>query len=796
MLLPVKWLKDYVKIDKDVRVIADKITATGSHVESIDSPGEGLKNIVVGVIQKIEKHPNADKLVICQVDVGKEVIQIVTGAPNVFEGAHVPTALIGAVLADDFKIKKSKFRGEDSFGMFCSYQELGFNVSVIPREFRDGVLILENSTKAGEDVLPIIGLHDDIVELEITPNRPDCLSVLGIARETAATFGVPLNSLDINLKEEGEDIHQSVNGIEVQTKQCMRYYSRLLENVKIGPSPQWLQNRLMASGIRPINNIVDLTNYVMLEVGQPLHAFDLDMLYDKRIIVRQGKENEVMTTLDGVERKLRSSDIVIADGKESIGIAGVMGGMDSEVTENTTKVLLEGANFNRESIRNTSKEFVLRTEASSRFEKGLSPVTAKLAVDRVCQLVEEIGIGKVAKGFIDVYPDKQEELEVSVRPKKVNDLLGTNMSVEDMVTYLNRLEIQSVGTEDKILSKIPSFRTDLYIEEDLVEEIGRLYGFENIVPQPLRGTLTRGNKPDYRILEKRMKQYFMGLGYDEFMTYSFISPKSYDKLNLPVDSPLRDSVMVINPLGEEYSVMRRTLLTNMLEMLSKNANRKRKQAYGYEFGNTFTKSDVEGDLPKEKMNLAIGFYGEKDFYFLKQTIEIGLKSIGLYPLTFERERELPYFHPGRGAKVFYQDYYLGSFGEIHPEVLKNYGLKERVYAGELDFELITKLDKEEKKYKPLPKFPSTSRDFSFLLPVDVEMGKIKEIVVQEGKELLEDFHVFDIYQGKGIEEGKKSVAFTISYRGKDHTLTDEEVNPSMERIVKEIEKKLQGVLRS
>lgn len=795
MLLPVQWLKDYVEIEESTRVIADRITATGSHVESITDPGQEISKVVVGVIKKISPHPDADRLVVCQVDVGEE-IQIVTGAPNVFEGAHVPTALVGAHLAEGLKIKKSKLRGQVSMGMFCSYQELGYDVSVIPKEFRDGVLILGEDTVAGEDISPIIGLDDEIIELEITPNRPDCLSVRGMARETAATFGVPFVEPEIDLKEEGAPIADSVRGIEVNTPMCTRYYSRLLRDVKVGPSPQWLQNRLMAAGVRPINNIVDLTNYVMLEVGQPLHAFDLDKLNGQRIVVRQGEKGEVLTTLDGVDRILREQDMVIADGQESIGIAGVMGGLDSEVTENTVTVLLEGANFNRESIRRTSKHFALRSEASTRFEKGLSPATAKLAVDRVCQLAEEIGCAVVARGFIDVYPNPEKGVEVTLRPERCNALLGTSLTVEEMVTYLNRLGLEAAGTENIILAKIPSFRQDLRIEADLIEEIGRLYGFANIIPKPLEGKLTRGGKPYYRVLEKKMKAYLMALGYDEFMTYSFISPKSYDKINLPEDSPLRDSVKVLNPLGEEYSVMRKTLLPNMLEMLAKNANRGNPEAYGYEFGNTFSLDPDDENLPRESMRFVLGFYGDKDFYFLKETLEISLSAIGLTNLEVKRLKDCPYFHPGRAASLYAGEVKLGDFGEIHPEVMKNYGLKRRVYCGDFDFAVITDLKKEEKKFTPLPKYPSTARDFSFVLPEEVEMGQIKDIVLTEGKDLLDEFKVFDIYQGEGIEKGKKSVAFTVSYRSKDHTLTDDEVNPSMERIVREIEDKLNGVLRS
>ncbi|NLY19667.1 MAG: phenylalanine--tRNA ligase subunit beta, partial [Tissierellia bacterium] len=770
MLLPVIWLKNYVDIDFDTRVLADGLTDSGSHVESINNRAENIKNIIVGRIEKITEHPNADKLVICDINVGAKNLIIVTGAKNVFEGALVPVAIEGAFVYGGMEIALTDFRGVNSFGMLCSLEELGFEQSVIPKEDKDGILIFREEYELGSDVLEILDLYDEVIEFEITPNRPDCLSIIGMARETAASFDLELKQPSIVIENEVEDINDYVNGIEIQTENCHRYYSRVLKNVEIKPSPMWLQNALMAAGIRPVSNIVDLTNYVMLEYGQPLHAFDLSDLAGERIIVRDANEGEVLKTLDGVERTLSSSDVVIADGEKSIGIAGVMGGFNSEVKPETKTVLLEGANFDAKSVRLTAKKFGLRTEASNRFEKGIDHNYAMTAVERVCQLAEQIGAAEVVGGNIDVNNVVEETKEVVLRPERARSLLGISLDTETMLNYLNRLDIVSVLEGDVIKSTVPTFRNDILIEADLIEEIGRLYGFNNIVSQPIKGDLTRGTKPRFKNIEKIAKNVLRGIGYNELMTYSFISPKSYDKICLPKDSELRDYVKLINPLGEEYSSMRTTLVPNILDVFSRNLNRQIPEMYGYEFGNTFAKTGNGKSI--ELMKLVIGFYGEKDFYFLKESVEIVLKNLGIKDVRVERETENTIYHPGRCARLYAGDLELGYIGEIHPDVLDNYDIKKRVYISEINFYEVVELANDNIVYKPLPKYPSINRDLAFVLDSDILLSNVKDIALECSGDLLENFNVFDIYTGDQIGEGKKSVAFSLAFRAPDRTLVD------------------------
>lgn len=795
MLLPVKWLKDYIDINEDTRKIADEITLTGSHVESIENRIGDIKNVVIGKIVKIEKHPDADKLKICSIDVGKEMLQIITAATNVFEGAYVPVALVGAVLAGDLKIKKSKLRGVDSYGMLCSYEELGVDVSVIPRESRDGILIFPEEIELGQDALTYLNFDDEVIELEITPNRPDCLSIIGMARETAATFGLELNEPKIEILNETEDINDYVEGIQIDTDKCNRYYSKVLKNVKIGPSPLWLQNYLMAAGVRPISNIVDLTNFAMLEYGQPLHAFDLTDLSGRKIVVRQAEDDEELITLDEITRKLSKEDIVIADGEKAIGLAGVMGGFNSEIKDETKTVLLEGANFDESSIRKTSKKFGLRTEASTRFEKGIDANFAKTAVDRVCQLAETIGAAEVVGGEIDVYKNKSKTYELSLRPERCNMILGVDLEIDQMINILNSLGIESKYNGNEIISVIPTFRHDIEIEEDLIEEVGRIYGFHNIKPQPLKGALTRGTKPKHRVIEEKMKSALLGMGYNEFMTYSFISPKAYDKINVDKDSEIRNSVKLINPLGEEYSIMRRTLIPNMLELLSRNSNRGNNNVFGFEFGNIFIPSKDKSMLPTEELFMTIAFYGDKDFYFLKETLIKVMDKVGISPLTFKEETNTSYLHPGRSASVSVNNISLGVLGEVHPAVLDNYDIKNKIYISEIKFKEVVDLAKEDKKYKPLPKFPSVKRDLAIILDKDIPAGNIEEIARDLGGELLEEFKIFDIYTGDQIEDSKKSIAFSLIYRASDRTLTEKEINKIQEKIIDEIKDKLNGQLR-
>lgn len=652
MFLPVKWLKEYVNLDVDTKVLADELTLSGSHVESIISLDRGIKKVVVGRIEKIEKHEDADKLLIVMVNIGEETIQIVTGATNLRVGDYVPVALIGAKLPKDIYIEKTKFRGVESYGMLCSLKELGYEDNVIPKLHRDGIFVMEKEYPLGTPIDKILGLHGEIIELEITPNRPDCLSIIGMARETAATFDRELKLPEIMIKDEVEDIKDYLESIEVDGELCNRYYARAIKDIEIKESPLWLQIYLMEAGVRPINNIVDITNFVMLEFGQPLHAFDLDKLKNKQILVRRAKDEEKIRTIDDQERILTNENLVITDGENPIAIAGVMGGMDSEVTEETTTVLLESANFNSKSIRLTSKQLNLRTEASSRFEKGMDPNLCKIAAERACQLIEQIGAGKVVKGHMDVYENVRKGKTIQLRPEKVNNLLGTDLTVEEMIDYLERLDLKTSLNGNIIDVKVPTYRLDLNLEADLIEEIGRLHGFHNIPIQPLVGVLTRGEKPYSRIVSDKASSILQGLGLNEVITYSFISPKVYDKIKVELDSKLRDYIKLINPLGEDYSVMRTTLIPNMLDILSRNYNYGVKECFLYEIGNIFIPKELPlNELPKEEKTLSIGMYGNVDFYDLKEVVVTLLGRLGIKDLEYIKEDKNPTFHPNRTGNL-------------------------------------------------------------------------------------------------------------------------------------------------
>ncbi|WP_071126570.1 phenylalanine--tRNA ligase subunit beta [Peptoniphilus lacydonensis] len=791
MLLPIKWLKDYVDFDFDVKKLADGLSNSGSHVESIIIPDDGLNKIVVGKIEKIEKHPDADKLVICSVNVGDEILQIVTGASNVFEGAIVPVALHGSTLAGDVKIKKGKLRGVESNGMLCSLEELGFENSVIPKEAKNGIFIFPEGTEIGKSAIEVLFMDNEILELEITPNRPDCLSIMGMAVETAASFDLKTKHNDIKIENEVSNFSEFFDDIIIETENCNRYYSKILKNIKIGLSPLWLQAYLMQAGVRPVSNIVDLTNFVMLEYGEPLHAFDLDTLKNKKIVVRMAKDGEEMVTLDGETRKLEKDDILITDGSEIVGLAGVMGGLDSEITDKTVNVLLEGANFNKENIRKTSRRLNLRSEASSRFEKGIDVNLAKTAVDRVCELAEKMEIAEVVGGNKDVGNFDRKEKEIELRKEKVNNLIGVDFTMDEISNILNRLEIETDVRDDYLIAKVPTVRLDLDIEEDLIEEIARIYGYDNIEPKKLKGTLTVGRKPVFRNVEDRIKNQLIGLGYSEFMTYSFVSPSSYEKANYKEDE--KNIIKILNPLGEDYSIMRTTMIPSMIDALSKNYARGNVNVGGFEIGNTFFPTEEE--LPSERLKLAMGFYDLGDFYYLKESIEKSLWYLGINNLEVRR-REASFLHPGRSAEFILNGKSLGVFGEVHPKVLENYGLKKRAYVAELDFNLIVENTIDNYTYKALPKYPTMKRDFAFVMDRDVDSVELEKISKKYGKELLESFKVFDIYEGKNIEDGKKSVAFSLVFRAADRTLEESEVTEICEKIVTEIESEIEAKLRS
>lgn len=797
MLVPVSWLRNYVDIDNiPIEKLDESLVMSGSKTEAVEKVAEGVEGVVVGKITEIIQHPNADKLIITKVDVGEEVIQIVTGAKNVNVGDYIPVALVGAKLADGLKIKKGKLRGEISNGMLCSAEELGFSDNVIPKESKDGILILKDEYTLGMDIKEVLALNDYVIEFEITPNRPDCLSMIGMARETSATFDLSINYPRIDIEEETEDIKDYIS-VEVKDPDlCRRFAGRIVKDIRIEQSPMWLQIRLMKAGVRPINNIVDITNYVMLEYGQPLHAYDLDTIVDKKIIVRRAEKDEKTTTLDGVERKLDEDVLVIANTKETIGIAGIMGGEDTEVSNNTKTIFLEAANFNKKNVRTSSRKLGLRTEASSRFEKGIDPNIPELAVDRACQLIEELGVGKVVKGKIDIYGDKLNKWNIEVRPSRINSLLGTKLSVDEITNILNRLELSVEGKGDNLLVTIPTFRQDLVKEIDIVEEVARMYGYD-VIESTLPKGATWGAKTNGQIIEDYTKDTLNALGLNEITTYSFLSPKNLDLIGIPNDSFLRRSIKLLNPLGEEYSMMRTSLITNMLDVLARNYKRNVSNAFAFELGNIFIPHDIPvKTLPIEKKMLTLGMYGEDiNFFSLKGVIEELLNRLGIANYDFEPEKTHLSFHPGRCANIVYGNHILGTIGEVHPDVLENFGFDNRVYIADIDFNIILQITILDRIYKPLPKYPATSRDIAIIVKEEVYSKVAEDIILKNGGSILESYTLFDVYRGKQISEGYKSMAYSLTFRAADKTLTDEEVNKVYDKILSELKSKLNAELR-
>lgn len=797
MFVPLKWIKDYVNIeDINIEVLCDALVMSGSKVEAVKYLGEGIENVVVGKILEVCKHPDADKLFVTKVDVGTETIQIVTGANNIREGQYVPIVLVGGLLPGGNRIEKGKLRGIESDGMMCSAKELNIPDKVIPVDQKDGIFILDQEYPLGKDIKDVMGLNEHVIEFEITPNRPDCLSILGMAREVAATFNKTLKYPEIVIKQEVDDIH-SIASVDVRNKElCVRYVARAVKDVKIGPSPLWLQTRLMAAGMRPINNMVDVTNYVMLEVGQPMHAFDLDMVEKRLIIVNTAKEDEMFTTLDGVTRKLDNKMLMICDGNKPVGIAGVMGGENSEIVEKSTTILLESANFYSDNIRKTSKKLGLRTEASSRYEKGIDPNICLYAVNRACQLIEELEIGKVVKGTIDIYPKTGEKRVVEVRPDRVNALLGTDIELEEILNILRRLEIEVECRNDIIEARVPTFRLDLLEEIDFVEEVARIYGFDNL-PITLPKGNTQGLRTNGQIIEDYAKNILTNVGLNEILTYSFVSPKGLNKIGVSEESIMRRAIRLINPLGEETSTMRTTMMPNMLEVLARNYNRNVENVKAFEIGRIFIPYEIPVvRLPIERHTLSLGMYGDKvDFYVLKGVIETLLRKMGIKDFEFLSEKNHSTFHPGRCASVINGNHLLGVFGEVNPDVCESYGIDTRVYLGEMDFNIIMQLAKMDKVYKGLAKYPAIIRDIAMVVKDEIFVKQIEDIIKKNGQNLLESVELFDVYKGKQIQQGHKSVAYTLTYRAEDRTLTDEDLHGIHGKILKELNEKLGAVLR-
>lgn len=787
MKIPYKWLLEYVDIDKDIREVADALTLSGSKVEEIIENGKEIDRVVTAKLIKLEKHPDADKLQICQVDVKDEVIQIVTGANNIKEGDIVPAALHGSSLAGGIKIKKGKLRGVESNGMLCSEAELG----IADEASVHGIMILPENTPIGVDIKEVLGLNGGVIDFEITSNRADCFSIYGIAREASATLNLPLKKVDLCFTENKDNINNYLS-VEIKSELCSRYIGKMVKNVRIMPSPDWMQQRLEEAGVRAINNIVDITNYVMLELGQPLHAFDYRDIADKKIIVRTAEENEKFKTLDGNERILDPSMLVIADGKRAVGVAGVMGGENSEIKEDTNTIVFEAANFNGPNTRITSKKLGLRTEASSRFEKELDPNLAEIAMNRVCHLVELLGAGEVVGGVIDIYPRAVVPHNISVSVKWINDFIGINSNAAQMKSMLQSLGMEACG-EEILDIKVPTFRQDVKIREDVAEEIARLYGYDKIPSVKMHGETVEAVWTGEQKLTKLVKNTMASSGLYEVLTYSFVSPKVYDSINLPKDDPMRNNIVIKNPLGEDFSVMRTTAIPSLLELLGRNYSRDNKEAGLFEISRVYLPG--KDLLPDERDKLIIGMYGKVDFYRLKGIIENLLMELGIEKAEYVRETSSPTFHPGRTAKLLIRRQEAGIFGEIHPEVSEKYGIEDRVYMAELDLKLIYEASKTERKYKALPKFPASIRDIAMLINDEVPVGEIDNVINKAGKSLIEKVELFDVYRGKQIPDGMKSVAYSITYRAENRTLKDEEVNEVHDKVVKAIVEKFGAQLR-
>lgn len=822
MLVPIEWLKDYIDLDVTTEEFCDRMIMSGSNLETCEYFCEEMENVVVGKIEKIEKHPDADKLVVCMLNVGKEEpVQIVTGAPNVFEGALVPVALHKSRIPGPLhgqpkqeggvKITKGKLRGVESFGMLCSAEELGFEDKVVPVAHKDGIWILEGDYELGQDFAEALGLKQAVVDFEITPNRPDCLAMVGMAREASATFKKPFTYPDTDIKDEnGKCETKDYVSVDIKNPEsCKRYVARIVTDVKVEQSPWWLQKRLMYAGMRPINNIVDITNFVMLEYGQPIHAFDINQVKGGRIIVENAAEGEKFVTLDNNERTLTKDMLLIKDEERGIAIAGVMGGLNSEIEEDTTTIIVESANFSGDSVRATSKKLGLRTEASSRFEKGIDPNLCEAAADRVCRLIELIGAGKVCRGSVDNYPNPETAKTIDIRVDRINHVLGIDITREDMVSMLESLEIKVEGSGNVMTVTPPTVRQDLLEEEDYIEEVARLYGYDKLPVTLPKGNCEAGIS-DERALRDLTRNSLCGMGLNEIQTYSFVSPKGVDNVRIDEDSWERAFVKLINPLGEENSVMRTILTPNMMEVLARNYSRNIDKVKAFEIGNTFMANMLnEEELPDEQYSLCIGMYGKnEDFFSLKGIVEELLKVLGIKGAVFEAEFEYGVYHPGRCARIavpsgrqgaedadiLYDE--LGIMGEIHPDVAENYGMDGvRIYCCELMFDAIMRHADTEIVYTPLPKYPSTSRDIALLVDEDMAVGKIEEVIRKHGKKILENVKLFDVYRGKQVEEGKKSVAFTLTYRDKDKTLTDDEVAAVHNDVLNALKDKLNAVLR-
>ena len=790
------WIKSFVPgLDCTAQEYTDAMTLTGTKVEGFERLDEDLDKIVVGQVKKIDKHPDADKLVICQVDIGDRQIQIVTGAPNVYEGMKTPVCLDGGRVAGGhdgsrtpggIKIKKGKLRGIESDGMMCSIEELGSSRDYYPDAPESGLYDMGEDAVVGSDAIEALGLRDVVFEYEITSNRVDCYSIIGIAREAAATFRKDFVLPDIKPTGNNENVNDMISVDVEDGDLCKRYCARMVKNIKLAPSPEWMQRRLAASGIRPINNIVDITNYVMEEYGQPMHAYDYDTIADHKIVVRRAKDKEVFCTLDGQDRTLDPSMLMICDGEKAIGLAGIMGGENSKITDDVKTMLFEAACFDGANIRISAKKAGLRTDASGKFEKGLDPYNAEAAINRACELIEELGAGEVVGGMVDVFPVKPEEKVLPFEPDKYNKLLGTDVSSDEMLKYFDKLEIKYNESDNTL--HIPSFRQDLLRTCDMAEEVARFYGYDKIPVTLPSGESTSGKLSFKLRVESVAREVAQFCGFSQSMNYSFESPKAFDKLLVPENSDLRQAIRILNPLGQDFSIMKTQALNGMLTSLATNYNRKNKNVRLYEIGNIYIPKALPlTELPDERTQFTLGMYGDGDFFTMKGVVEEFFEKAGLDGrITYDPEDKKSFLHPGRQADIIYDGVKVGYLGEVHPQVCENYNIGDRVYYADIDMPYIVEHACFDKKYEGIAKFPTSTRDISLVVDKQVLIGTMENAIIKKGGKLLESCELFDIYEGEQVGEGKKSVAFSLVFRAKDRTLSDTEISEIMDKILAEL----------
>lgn len=799
MKASIEWLKEYSDIDVDSVELGDILTMTGSKVETIEQRGNDIKNVVVGKILEIKKHEDSDHLVVTQVDVGDEKVQIVTGANNIKEGDIIPIAKDGSELPGGVKIKKGLLRGIESCGMMCSVGELGLELSDYPGQIEHGIMILDKKFEKdlGKDIVEVLDLKEDIIDFEITPNRPDCLSIEGLGRETAVSLEKEFKNPRKNIDELNVENKDEIEGLKVNIEApdlCYRYIARVVKNVKIGESPDWMKKRLKACGVRSINNIVDITNYVMLEMGQPMHAFDINSIEGKHITVRRAKNGEKITTLDEQERELNENDLVIADTKKAVAIAGVMGGLNSEIEKDTQIVVFESASFYGGSVRKTAKKVGLRTESSSRFEKGLSSENALRAINRAIELVELIDAGEVVDGKIDVYPTKQKINKIKLDVDKINNLLGTNISKEEMISILEKLEIKV----ENDMAIAPYFRMDLEFVADLAEEVVRFYGYDKLETTLIKADTTLGIRNKEQKIENNIKELLVTNGLSEIYTYGFVSQKDLEKSNIN-EELAKKSITIINPLSDEYKLMRPTTIPSIMQILALNTNKKNQNVKLFDISKNYKNlnNEVEnGEVPIQENILTIGMYGDDvDFYTLKGLIENVLEVSNVNRYDIQKETQNESYHPGRCANLKVGVDIIATIGEVHPEVLENYDIEKRAYIAEINLSKIAKYSRANKKYVEVPKFPAVERDIAIIVDEKVEVGQIEKIIIKKSKKWLEEARLFDIYRDEKIGEDKKSVAYSLNFRDKSQTLSDEEINKIMANIIAELEKSLGATLR-